>query len=116
MDYEIHYKKGAENLVADALSRRHERGVTVNSNTRSCLALSAVKPGWIEELLKNYEGDPQCQEIMSQLLLDSASQPFYTLTDGILRYQEKMYVGTRNGIRNKLFTALHASAIGGNSG
>nr|XP_027096148.1 uncharacterized protein LOC113716047 [Coffea arabica] len=90
LDYEIHYKKGAENLVADALSRRHERGVTVNSNTRSCLALSAVKPGWIEELLKNYEGDPQCQEIMSQLLLDSASQPFYTLTDGILRYQEKM--------------------------
>ncbi|XP_071939847.1 uncharacterized protein [Coffea arabica] len=57
LDYEIQYKKGAENQVIDALSRRHE--ATPKMALRSCLAITTVKPGWIEELQRSYEGMKQ---------------------------------------------------------
>ena len=76
LDYEIQYKKGVENQVIDALSRRHE--ATPKMALRSCLAITTVKPGWIEELQRSYEGDLQCQDIMAQLLLDPTSHAEYT--------------------------------------
>lgn len=33
LDYEVQYKKGAENKVADALSRRQEENSTLNAIT-----------------------------------------------------------------------------------
>ena len=114
LDYEIQYKKGAENQVADVLSRRHEAASKME--VRSCLAIISVKPGWIEELQKSYEGDLYCQNIMSQLILDPNSHADYTRLDGILKYQGKIYVGSANSIRSQLIQTLHDSAIGGHSG
>ena len=48
MDYEIQYKKGIENQDAYALSRRHK--ALADPPLHSCLAISAVKPVWMEEL------------------------------------------------------------------
>ena len=114
MDYEIQYKRGTENLVADALSRRQE--AVGDSPLHSCLAITAVRPVWMEELQKSYEGDDHCQNIMAQLILDPNAHTDYTMVDGMLRYQGKLYVGSANNIRNQVIQVLHASAIGGHSG
>ena len=63
LDYEIQYKKGTENQVADALSRRPDHDPSFPLH--SCLAITTVRPGWIEELQKSYETDNQCQDIIA---------------------------------------------------
>ena len=114
LDYEIQYKKGTENQVVDALSRRHETASKPPLN--SCLAITTVRPIWIEELQMSYETDAHCKDIMTQLLLDPSSHTDYVLVDGVLRHQGKVYVGTANNARNHIIQVLHASAIGGHSG
>ncbi|KAJ1685411.1 hypothetical protein LUZ63_016801 [Rhynchospora breviuscula] len=47
LDYKIEYKRGVENVVADALSRREQE----------VIAVSEVIPTWVEELKQSYVGD-----------------------------------------------------------
>ena len=75
LDYEIQYKRGVENKVADALSRLHESNLGQAAQLGSCLALSTVKPLWMQELQGSYDSNPQCQYIISQLIPDPAAQP-----------------------------------------
>ncbi|XP_027081018.1 uncharacterized protein [Coffea arabica] len=82
LDYEIQYKKETENQVADALSRRLEGDPTLPLH--SCLAITAVRPRWIEELQKSYETDTLCQDIIAQLSLNPKSHSDYTWVDGVL--------------------------------
>ena len=114
LDYEMQYKKGAENQVANALSRSHETETKTSLN--SCQAISSVKPGWIAELQKSCETNSYYEDLITQLLLDPNSHTEYTLIDGILKYRGKIYVGDANNIRNQLIKALHASTVGDHSG
>ncbi|XP_071902770.1 uncharacterized protein [Coffea arabica] len=116
MDYEIQYKKGAENKVADALSRLQRGNLGQAAPQGSCLALSVVKPLWIQELQGSYDSDPQCQNTISQLILDPAAYLQYEWDSGLLKYNGKLYVGSSNGLRERLIQALHASAVRGHSG
>ena len=116
LDYEIQYRRGAENRLADALSRLQTGGTTQAVQLGSCLAISTVKPVWIQELQESYNSDSQCQNIISQLLLDLAAQPQYTCSNGLLKYNGQLYVWSSNGLRAKLIQTLHDSAIGGHSG
>ena len=96
LDYKIEYKKGVDNQVANALSRRHT--AVRQEELGFCVAIIFVQPGWMEELQKSYEGDIQSQDIMSQLTLDPNSHADYILLDGILKYQGKIYVGGAKNI------------------
>ena len=80
------------------------------------MALSTVKPLWIQELQKSYDSDPQCQNIISQILLDPAAHQQFEWDKGLLMYNGKLYVGSNNGLRDKLVQTLHASAVGAHSG
>lgn len=51
LNYTIQYKRGVENCVADALSRKEvDYEVVLN-------AISLVRQLWIEEIISSYEGD-----------------------------------------------------------
>lgn len=66
LNYEIVYKKGIENRVADALSRRHK--------TRAdCTAISSVVPLWIQELEGSYQGDLEAKKLIAALMIDPNS-------------------------------------------
>ncbi|KAL5711777.1 hypothetical protein ACHQM5_014019 [Ranunculus cassubicifolius] len=108
-NYEIIYKKGNLNIPADCLSRIHE-------DSPQCAAISVVQPAWVKDLLSSWEGDVQIQQLISALILQPDCHPPYSFTNGILRYKQKIFVGSQGNLRHLIWQELHNSGIGGHSG
>jgi hypothetical protein len=64
LNYKIIYKKGADNKVADALSR------VSSTNTYDLSGLSVVKPLWLQEVQASYI-DPQSVQLLAGLSVSS---------------------------------------------
>jgi len=105
-DYTIEYKKGKENLVADALSRRDSQ----------CNAITVCVPEWIEEVKQSYIQDKDSSKLLKKLAKDVGSTPQYILKDGLIKHGSKIYVGSSTNMRLQLLETFHQSALGGHSG
>lgn len=109
LDYEIQYKKGAENKVADALSRKDFSSIEFQGMTM-------IKPKWLEEVVLSYESDPMRQKILVAKAIDSNSYPEFSKVGDILRYNSRILVGSNSTLRNLIISNLHSYALGGHSG
>ena len=67
-DFSIEYKKGVENTIADALSRRAEYGELV--------AISHLIPHWLEPIQEEVAFKPQLQELVKKIEEDEAIGPW----------------------------------------
>lgn len=63
----IEYKRGPENQVADALSRRG-----IDDESTEYYAISSARPRWFMELESSYEGDVLAEES----ILQSDAEPY----------------------------------------
>jgi len=54
--------------------------------------------------------------MIAKLLIDPASVPQFTLRDGVLRYQNRIWIGANPELQQKILEACHSSALGGHSG
>jgi hypothetical protein len=104
--YTIEYKKGVENIVADALSQQ-EPAVS---------AISCVTPSWITDVENSYSQDTTYKSIIEQILINSQMLPHYSIHAGVLRYKGRICVGDNADLKKNILTSLHSSAIGGHSG
>jgi hypothetical protein len=59
-DYEIIYKKGKENVVADALFRKYE-------DEGSLFSLSFIIPDWLQAIHQEWLQDPKSSQLIQQL-------------------------------------------------
>jgi hypothetical protein len=59
-DYEIIYKKGIDNVVADALSRKYE-------DEGSLFSLSFIVPDWLQAIRQEWLQDPKSSQLIQQL-------------------------------------------------
>jgi transposase InsO family protein len=109
LQYKLVYKKGVDNSVADALSRR------AHAPAHLC-ALSTVTPKWLSEVVHSNNSDPKAQELITQLTIDPKAIPGFTFHNGILRYKNKVWVGPSVELQSKIVQALHSSPLGGHSG
>ena len=106
--YRIVYCRGEENTVVDALSRR--------PHPETLLALSLPTHDWLASLQQWYSTDSEATDLLTQLSLDSAAQPPFSLRQGVILYKERIWLGSNAALQNKVISALHDSAVGGHSG
>lgn len=104
MDYEILYKKGVENKVVDALSRR--------SHDNEINAVTQVVPQWINEVQKSYDQDTKIHGIIAEKILDGSSNTDYSYNNEILRWKGRICIGDQPDIKLKIIQYLHDSATG----
>lgn len=108
-DYVITYKKGSQNIAADALSRAFE-------GSTECAATSLLEPLWFKQLTLSWESDISAQTLISKLVITPSSLPEYSFHQQILRFQGRIYVGSNGSLRFTIWQELHASGVGGHSG
>uniref|UniRef100_A0A3Q7J7Z4 Reverse transcriptase domain-containing protein n=1 Tax=Solanum lycopersicum TaxID=4081 RepID=A0A3Q7J7Z4_SOLLC len=91
LDYEVQYKKGAENRVADALSRQHEIKDDSDQVIGKLLKISVTVPRWMQEVRDSYADDDLAQEFMVHLAVDSNGPTIWQFPSGVLRNKRKIY-------------------------
>lgn len=63
-----------------------------------------------------YEHDPAGLQLITELITTPRAKPKFALTQGVIRFEDKIYVGRGADLRLKIFEALHLSPLGGHSG
>lgn len=101
------YRRGVDNGVADALSRRQHAEVL--------LAISSPSYDWLATLQEWYSADPEASALLSQLVIDGNSRPPFTLQQGVIRYKNRIWLGSNSSLQHQVIAALHDSPIGGHS-
>jgi hypothetical protein len=109
LQYKIVYKKGVDNRVADALSRK-------TTHSAQCNAISSVVPAWITEVVEGYQQDTATLDIIAKLTIDAQAVPNFTLQQGVLQLHGRIWIGSNPSLQLKLMKACHDSALGGHSG
>jgi hypothetical protein len=108
LQFKIIYRKGKENVAADALSQVPHLNVLQ--------AVSMVKPDWLQEVVNSYTTDVRAHQLLKQLAITSPNQAGYNLDNGLIRYRSQLWIGTNSALQTKLIATFHSSAIGGHSG
>jgi hypothetical protein len=109
LQYRIVYRPGSDNQAADALSR-HPTPPAV------CAAVTALEPTWSIVVQHSYANDPVATAMMSKLALNPQSIPNFTLKAAILRYRNRIWVGSDTTLQHRLISEFHSSVWGGHSG
>lgn len=109
LSYRIVYKKGVDNSVADALSRRPHP-------TSDCMTVTSCTPQWLEEVVLGYQSDSMASDLITKLSVKADAVPHFTLVHGVLRYKNRIWLGTNVSLQYKVIAALHSSPLGGHSG
>lgn len=108
LQFKILYRKGKENMAADALSRV--------GHLMALQAVSTVQPAWIQEVLNSYATDNQAKQLLQRLAISSLDENGYNLQQGIIWFQGKIWIGQNSALQTKIIAACHSSALGGHSG
>jgi hypothetical protein len=109
-DFEIIYKKGKQNFVAYALSRKDE-------DVESFLcAISIIQPDWIIEARDEWKNDEKVWTLIQRLQWDSSASDIFTWKNYSLWYKDCLYLCKNSQLKQKVLLELHTSPVGGHSG
>ena len=113
--YTILYRKGRENIIIDALSRKHHNSASITV-VGELEAVTSILPAWYEEVHASFDKDPKLQSIILDKLMGNTGNTDYTYTEGVLRYKGRIMVGQEGELRARLIKSMHDSYVGGHAG
>lgn len=116
----MEHKKGCENKVADALSRKGEVDfggdvARVPYSASLCL-ISFPCPSWIDDLKARYDSSLKVQQILKQLQTDASYPKFFSLHNGLLLYKGRVFMWPTCALKPKVLHLVHDSPLGGHVG
>nr|GEV47444.1 hypothetical protein [Tanacetum cinerariifolium] len=106
-DYEIVYKKGSENVVADALSRMDSSGELLQ------ISVSSVSSGVWDKVKDSWKNDLDAQNLIKSLEHHSYEGNKYSWTGGILKRKGKVVVRNDLELMKELVQHFHDEPIDG---
>lgn len=108
-DFEVQYKPGASNRVADALSRKRVGEVVLNA------LISDHGINW-EQLEQEIKEDKELQQIIEALQTSNEEQGGFQLVGERLLYKGRFVLPQQSMFKPILLTEYHDSVIGGHAG
>jgi hypothetical protein len=82
----LYIKRGVENGVADALSRK-----PVNAEEgANCNAMVTYQPKWLSDILESYSEDAYVKDLLVKLAVDKNAVPDFSLVNGLLKYKTRI--------------------------
>ena len=106
-DYEVVFRKGTANTVADALSRK--------PSIHLC-AISIVTSTFLQKIQRSWLSDPSLIHLMHKLKTSTDKPSKYSWEKGQLRRKGKLVVGQDPKLKEELLSLFHSSFAGGHSG
>jgi hypothetical protein len=106
-DYEIIYKKGKDNVVVDALSRKYE-------DEGSLFSLSFIVPDWLQAIRQEWLQDPKSSQLIQQLQSNDPTSSGWLHDE--LRYKGRLYLSKQSKLKSTVLSELHATPTVGPSG
>jgi hypothetical protein len=108
-DYEIIYKKGKDNVVADALSLKYE-------DEGSLFSLYFIVLDWLQAICQEWLQDPKSSHLIQQLQSNALASPGYSWLHDELRYKGCLYLSKQSKLKSMVLSELHATPTMGHSG
>ena len=124
----VEFKRGKENKVADALSRKEDTNLQTEIARETSMlqaqaqaqgsfyAISFPSPTWLEELKTSYEEDNSVMELMKKLQDEPNSEEPFSISNGLLFYKGRFFLGKVGSMKAKVLALIHDSPLGGHSG
>lgn len=107
--YEIQYRPGSTNTVADALSRSLEPSVA------EIMLLSVPQFLFLDELKQELASDPIFQDLKARYLTDPSAMAEFKLVDELLLRHGKIWVSPNSRFKQVLLREFHESLVGGHA-
>jgi len=107
--YEIVYKPGAANRVADALSR-------VNESSPQMMGLTVPQCELVAKIQEAYNSDSTLKQLYQSVLCWPEEHPGFKIVKGILLYHDKIYISDQSPLKQVLLEEFHATPIAGHAG
>lgn len=103
-DFTVEYRKGKENIVADALSRRTE---SVGESGK-LMTFSLPIHNWLESIRTENASNPRTQELIKRVEEGEALGP-WKVQDGILYFKNKIYLDKDSELVDLIMEQFHCS-------
>jgi hypothetical protein len=103
--YEILYKPGGQNRVADALSRMHDT---------EAVCLSITIPQW--EFLEQLKLDHSVQQMVQQIKDNPTAHPHYKVQHDLLFFNNKLFIPDSSPFKKLLLEEFHSTLTAGHGG